>query len=150
MQFRHRENGVTVEVANKIFKLLCSLSLQKSLFTASKGSSLVLTVTEKELYLGARLLQCIGTVGMFLLDAFPETASQILDMVIECFIRPLSVYEKLSGAFQTEGNHSSSLRYISLSDEVCEKYYETLTRLSQRKRILTAATIEKGAKVKSL
>jgi hypothetical protein len=84
---------------------------------------------------------------MFLVDASPETSSQILDMVTECFIRPLSIYEKLSSAFQTEGNHSSSFGYISLADEVCENYYETLTELSERKRILTVAAIEKGAKV---
>jgi hypothetical protein len=147
-QFLHRENGVTVEVANRIFKLLCSLSLQKTLFTASKGTSSALTSTERQLHLGAELLHCISTVGMFLVDASPETSSQILDMVTECFIRPLSIYEKLSSAFQSEGNNSSSFGYISLADEVCENYYETLTRLSQRKRILTAAAVEKGAKVR--
>jgi hypothetical protein len=147
--FQNNTNDVRPEVANKIFKLLCCLSLQKTLFDALKTSATTLITMEKELLLGAELLVCIGAVGMYILEVSSEKAPLILDMVCECFIRPLSIYEKLNDEFQNEGRQVSSLKYMSLADDICEQYYATLERLSQTKGGLSSASVEKGAKVKN-
>jgi hypothetical protein len=135
------------ETLRRIFKIFGILSIQKSLFGALQGEPAAFLSISTALHAGALFLECMGLVGMALLKTSPTEASQLLDMVCECHIRPISVYEKLSIAFESNGNCESSSIYISLSDEMCVGYHDTVLMLSAMIPEFPPVFLEKAAKV---
>lgn len=134
----------TLKRAYKIFGIL---AIQKTLFSALKRDDLTWSSISTELHVGASFLECLGNVGIELLTVAPAKAPQLLDMIIECQVRPILVYEKLSLSCELEEDHQSSRRYISLSDEMCTKYYDTIIMLFENMEDFPMSLLVKAAKV---
>jgi hypothetical protein len=101
-----------------------------------------------ELHVGAILLELIGNIGIVLLLNAHDKASQSLDMILECHIRPISLYEILSVSYESEGDHESARAYISQSDGMLAKCHDIICILIEKIEDVPVKLLEKAAKVR--
>jgi hypothetical protein len=146
---RHLEapSPTSHDVLKRIYKIWGMLAIQKTLFEATKSTATSLLSISSELHVGAVLLELMGNVGIALLLDSPEKLSQSWDIILECHIRPISVYEKLSFSFESEGDHESSRSYILQSDDICAKLHDMIWMLIEKNEEVPVALLEKAAKV---
>ena len=137
-------------IQSRILKILCNLSMHKILFTAIKcDSSVSIKLIETELLVGASILwECLGPYLSAMIDRCPAKASQLNDLIVECFLRPLLLFEHLSVVHKTEGNDSDVQRCMNLSNRICNNITMILIDRSRSKGLsLQITNIEKVAKV---
>ena len=139
-QVIHRMDKIPSDVTNRILKVLCNLSLHKTLFLAMKyhdseessfGSSII-AQRENELIMAATILtECLGPLVSAFLNQNPQKAAQLVDLMMECFLRPLSLYEQLIAAHYANINDDGRLpivaRHLKSSMNVCKRITEILT-----------------------
>jgi hypothetical protein len=148
----NRLDKFTADIQSRILKVLCNLSLQKTLFTAMKCDlSISITAIGTELQVGSSiLLECLGPFVSTLMDRCPQKASQLVDLMTECFLRPLSLYEQLSVVHGAKGHDGIFRRYLHLSNNTCKNISGILIDGSHPEDlILPVRCLEKVAKVSS-
>jgi hypothetical protein len=147
-----RLDKFTADVQSRILKVLCNLSLQKTLFTAMKCDlSISITAIGTELQVGSSILsECLGPFVSTLMNRCPQKAPQLVDLMTECFLRPLSLYEQLSVVHGAKGHDSIFRRNLYLSNNTCKNISGILIDGSHPKDlILPVRCLEKVAKVSS-
>jgi hypothetical protein len=151
----NRLNKFTADIQSRILKVLCNLSLQKTLFTAMKCDlSVSITAIGTELQVGASILsECLGPFVSTLMERCPQKASQLVDLMTECFLRPLSLYEQLSVVHGAKGHDDIFRRYLHLSKNICKNISDILIDCSHPEDLILPVQqvrcIEKVAKVSS-
>eukprot|EP00980_Cylindrotheca_fusiformis_P023477 scaffold10507_cov128-Cylindrotheca_fusiformis.AAC.10 len=113
----------------RYFKLLSTISLHRSVFSAVKQQDWL----KQESHLrvaGVWLTTCLGPLVFALLDKDHcedgLDISQAYDMAVESYIRPLSLFEKMSAHyFRQEGETSST--YSAISHKSMQDLYGALT-----------------------
>ncbi|KAG7337862.1 peptidase C50 family protein [Nitzschia inconspicua] len=141
------EMSLSNDAIKRIHKIFGILTIQKVLFSALKEDSTVLLLISTELHVCAMFLECMGSIGLSLLANSSTNPSQLFDMIVECYVRPISVYEKLSAAFESAKDIQSSKEYMSLSDEICIKYHDTVLLLSEKRTDFPSTLVENAAKM---
>jgi hypothetical protein len=127
------------EIRNRIFKVMTSLMIQKTLYTALKQTAEDLSNMESTLVLGTKLLtDCLGPFAVCFSKFCTEKSHQIYDLIVECYIRPIGVFEQLS-----KQESLNSAEFLTLSDVACQKLYEILTEEK-----VSVQCVEKAAKVR--
>jgi hypothetical protein len=158
-QVIHRMDKIPSDVTNRILKVLCNLSLHKTLFLAMKhhdsdksSFSSIIAQIETELIVAATILtECLGPLVSAFLNHNPQMAFQLVDLMMECFLRPLSLYEQLCAAHSNtkdNGRLHNVRRHLESSMNVCKRITEILTDHSQRANEFTPPIqcLEKAAK----
>jgi len=149
---RQMTNGldkIATDIQSRILKVFCNLSLQKVLYTSMKHDlSIPIITIETELLIGANFLsKCLGPFVLTLIDRCPQKSSQLVDLMMECFLRPLSLYEHLSVVHRGKGHDRIFQRYSNLSNIACKTITEILIDCSRPKDlILPIKCLEKVAK----
>jgi hypothetical protein len=157
-QVIHRMDRIPSDVSNRILKVLCNLSLHKTLFLALKffdaegSSSTSILELEIELLTAATILtECLGPLISVFLNQSPNKAPQLIDLMMECFLRPLSLYEQLCAPHvntKESGRVLDFEGYLESSMKVCKRMTEILTDDSPRSNdfIIPLHCLEKAAK----
>ncbi len=150
-QVVHRMDEIHSDSMNRILKALCNLSLHKTLFLTMKDadsnkilSRSIFDELKNELLVIATILaECVGPLVSAYLNLNPQKVAHLADLMMECFLRPLSLYEQLSMTTEDE-NH----RYFDASLNVSKYITEILTDGFMRPEdfVLPLQCIEKAAK----
>ena len=106
------------------------------------------------------LTECLGPFISVFINLCPQKAPQLVDLMTECFLRPLSFYEQLcivhykktDGDDGKPGDNSCFRRYLDSSTDSCKRISEILLTdhiYSPRSKglILPIHCLEKAAKV---
>ncbi len=153
-QVIHRMDEISNDCMNRILKLFCNLSLHKAMFLALKhieageSSSIdIFNQVESDLVVVATILtECLGPLISAFLNHNPQKVTQLADVMMECFLRPLSLYEQL---YVAHSEHQESERvYFESSVNVAKYVTEILADDSMRPDdfVLPIQCIEKAAK----
>ena len=150
-QVVHRMDEIHSDSMNRILKALCNLSLHKTLFLTMKvansnnsSSNRIFDELERELLVIATILaECVGPLVSAYLNLNPQKVTQLADLMMECFLRPLSLYEQL---LMIDGHEDQ--RYLDASLNVSKYITEILIDDSMRPDdfVLPVQCIEKAAK----
>jgi hypothetical protein len=129
----------------RYFNLLSMVSLHRFVFLALKQQSWI--ERENSLHIaGVWLTKCLGPFALALLQNGGDALDipQTYDMAIECYIRPLSVFEKLCKHYVENKDTDGSLFYSSTSDDSIQELYH---HLNEAKIDPPIPCLEKYAKV---
>ena len=149
-----RMDEIPNDSMNRILKALCNIALHKTLFLAlkhidqDKATSLsVSNQLETDLLVVATILsEYIGPLISAYLNHNPQKVSQLSDLMMECFLRPLSLYEQLylASCDSEDGGRS----YLEMSMNLSKYITEILTDDSMRPDdfVLPIQCLEKAAK----
>ena len=159
-QVIHRIDKLPSDVTNRILKVLCNLSLHKTLFLAMKHhdsddkSPLSSSLIHTELLVAATILtECLGPLVSAFLNQNPQKAAQLVDLMMECFLRPLSLYEQLIVTHYSntkgDGRLPNVARHLESSMNVCKRITEICACDNSQKAndfALPIQCLEKAAK----
>jgi hypothetical protein len=121
--------SLSSDTRNRLFKLLSMLSLNRTIFVTLKNQSWKERSDTMDLQIATTILtKCIGpfTRAMMTQEHIDATKlSQLYDSTIECYIRPLSAFEKLSEHYQLADPDASNY-FLDLSNQVLQELCQIL------------------------
>jgi hypothetical protein len=135
------------ETQSRYFKLLSStLSLHRTLFHALKKkdnhNSDSSPQKQQALEVASVVLnRCIGPLALAMAKNTSKVSSAMFELAVECYIRPLAAFERLSETCET-GNEEE--RYRSLANETIQAMHRLF--FAQQDFVLPTGQLEKCAK----
>ncbi|CAJ1949867.1 unnamed protein product [Cylindrotheca closterium] len=147
MTFVGEVNNLNPEEFSRSAKLLTMVSLHRSIFIATRRENGA--GDEKSLHLaGIILTKCIAPYLSLLMNVVPESSSsqQLFETIIECYIRPLSAFEKLSNHYIHEEDYESGTYFANLCDEAIEELHRFVSK-AQSKRSAVLAKCAKSISI---
>lgn len=112
---------------SRYFKLLSMISLHRTVFLATKHQAWI--GNERSLHLaGVWLLKCLGPFAFAFLHKGGDGLDihQAYDIAVECYIRPLSLYEKLTAHYVAQKEASASSLYSTICLESIQELHRAL------------------------
>jgi hypothetical protein len=86
----------TPDIRSRIFKVMASLSLQKTLFMVLKMSKEKLSFIKPTVVVGTKILiDCLGPFAVGCSRISKDKSDHLFDLIVECYIRPIAVFRHL-------------------------------------------------------